>query len=198
MRSFGIDCGMRVELLPIKTVGLPTLQKYKAWLFDQRRVKVIEPFAVPRPEGGTFIIPRGFEFDGGSIPRWLLVLAVIAMQFIHSTSILGYALGAMILIGLLIERFGLMLLAFAIHDFSVRYRMLVTGDGERVKINSVGEANRAMRRINFATNDMILIGWIAHLAVVLGAWRAWRRYEKTPPKTPWTKLDYGIPVGTCD
>ena len=192
MKAYGVDNGIRVELLPIKTVGKSPVAKYKAWLFDQRRVRVLEPFHVPRPNGGSYIIPAGFEFDGGSIPRWLLVLSVIAMQLLPPHDVISYALAAMILIGLLIERFGLMLLAFAAHDFSVRYQMLITQDGEIEDIPNVSAANSVMRRINYATNDLILIGWVAHIAVVSGAWMAWRRYRKTAPVTDWRSLDYGV------
>ena len=183
---------MKVEFLPIKTANKPPLQKYKAWLVDQRRVRLLEPFLVPRPTGGFYIIPGRFEFDGGSVPRWLLVLAVIGLMFMPPNNWVGYALVAMILTGLLIERFGLMLMAFAIHDFSVRYRLLVNDDGTFEEVKTVGAANTVMRDVNFATNDMIVIGWVAHIAMVLGAWRAWRQHETTPPAVDWRSLDYGV------
>jgi len=192
MKAFGIDTGMQLETIPIKTVGKPVAAKYWTWLMDQRRVRVIKPFHVPRPNGGTYILPGRFEFDGGSIPRWLLVIAVIVMQVFPLHGWAGYALMAMILTGLMIERFGLMLAAFAVHDFAVRYGVLVTGDGTIEEVPTVAAANSVMRRVNFATNDMILLGWIAHLAVVVGAWRAWRRWRKTEPLRGWADLDYGV------
>ena len=102
----------------------------------------------------------------------------------------------LVLIGLLIERFGLMLTAFAIHDFSVRYGLLVTADGRIETVRSVSVANDIMRRVNFATNDMIVLGLVAHLAVTLGAHRAWRKYRnyKLIPPVDWRLLDYGVAI----
>lgn len=196
MHAYGLTGGMKLETLPIKTVGKPVLKKYMTWLFDQRRVKVLEPFHAPRPEGGSYIIPAGFEFDGGSIPRWLLVLVVIVNQFIDFSGWVGFVFMALILCGLMIERFGLMLTAFAIHDFSVRYQILITGDGGVQKIRSVGEANRVMRRVNFSTNDMILLGWVAHMAVMLGAWMSWRRYRKINSVLVINDFNFGVSVNT--
>ncbi|WP_299071310.1 hypothetical protein [uncultured Paraglaciecola sp.] len=192
MKAYGIDQGMQLETIPIETVGKSFAEKYWTWLMDQRRVRVIRPFHVPRPNGGTYILPSAFDFDGGSIPRWLLVLAVIANQIFPLHGWAGYTLMAMILIGLMIERFGLMLAAFAVHDFAVRYGVLITGDGRVEEVPNVSAANSVMRRVNFATNDMILLGWVAHIAVVLGAWRAWSANRKTKPAVDWRSLDYGM------
>lgn len=192
MNAYGIDSGMKLETVPIKTVGKSPFDKYCVWLIDQRQVKVLEPFHVPRPNGGSYILPRRFQFDGGSIPRWLLVLAVIVNQVFPLHGWVGYTLMAMILIGLLIERFGLMLAAFAVHDFAVRYGVLVTGDGHVEQVPNVGAANSVMRRVNFSTNDLILLGWVAHVAVMAGSWWAWRRHRRAAPLTDWRTLDYGI------
>lgn len=192
MKAYGLSEGMKLQLIPIRTVGLSPLQKYKVWLFEQRRVRVLEAFEVPRPNGGTYLLPEGFEFNGGSVPRWLLVAAVVINQIAPMQNWLGYTLMIMILTGLLIERFGLMLAAFAVHDFAVRYGVLVTGDGGVEQVPTVRAANDIMRRVNFATNDMIIIGWIAHMAVVAGAWMAWRKYRKGEPISEWKRMYYGV------
>ncbi|WP_299082786.1 hypothetical protein [uncultured Paraglaciecola sp.] len=192
MKSYGLDQGMQLETIPIETVGKSVIAKYWTWLIDQRRVRIIKPFHVPRPNGGTYIMPGSFEFDGGSIPRWLLVLAVIVNQVFPLYGWAGYTLMALILIGLMIERFGLMLAAFAVHDFAVRYGVLVTGDGDIEQVKNVNEANRRMLSTNYATNEMIFLGWVAHIAVIAGAWRAWNKYRKTPSSVDWRALDYGV------
>lgn len=191
MKTQGLDQGMRLETLPIRTVGKPVFAKYWVWLMDPRRVRVLEPFFVPRPEGGYYVIPAGFEFDGGSIPRWLLVLVVLVNQIMGIDGVLAWVLMVLVLVGLMLERFGLMLTAFAVHDFAVRYGYLIKHGGAKEFMYSVGDANRAMRRVNFATNDMILLGWVAHLAVVLGAWRAWRSYRNGAEVVPVNTLDFG-------
>lgn len=201
MQAYGIEEGIKVQMLPIDTVGLSVFEKYRAWLCNQRRVRVLEAFHVPRPNGGSYVLPAGFEFDGGSVPRWLLLL-IILVEFFHPISgwyphevfwWIDKAFMAMVIIGLAIERFGLMLYAFGVHDFAVRYGVLITGNSRVESIPSIGVANNAMRRVNFATNDMILLGWVAHLAVVSGAWHAWRRHRKgrSEPDLSWKTLDYG-------
>lgn len=184
--------GMSLGTLPIETVGKSVIAKHWAWLMEPRRVMVLEPYHAPRPEGGSYIIPAGFVFDGGSIPRWLLVLVVLINQVVGVDSWVGWVLMALVLIGLMLERFGLMLVAFAVHDFAVRYGCLVDQSGRREMIYTVGAANRIMRRVNFATNDMILLGWVAHVAVVIGAWRQWRRYRNSGVSTPINSLNFGL------
>jgi hypothetical protein len=196
----GLRKGMLLRTVPIKTVGLCPLAKYCAWLFKQRQMVVEEPFQVPRPTGGFYIIPKGFVFDGGSIPRWLLVL-VVALYLVEPISMwlysFPYALGKLplllVFVGLLIERFGLMLSAFAVHDFAVKYGLLIMQHGGIEKIMGVRHANNVMRRVNFATNDMVLLGLVAHMAVSAGAWVAWNKHRKglTVPNDEWKKLDYG-------
>lgn len=188
----GLERGMRLETLPIKTVGKSPFAKYKTWLIEPRRVRLLEPFLAPRPEGGYYVIPAGFEFDGGSIPRWLLVLLVLVNQIVGVDNWYGWLFMGLILIGLMLERFGLMLTAFAVHDFAVRYGYLVRQGGTKEFIYSVSDANRAMRRVNFATNNMIVLGWVAHLAVVLGAWRAWSSYRNDKPVVPVNTLNFGL------
>ena len=181
---------MRLEMLPIKTVGKPVYAKYWAWLMEPRRVRVLEPFNVPRPQGGYYVIPGGFEFDGGSIPRWLLVVVVLINQIMGIDGVLAWVLMSLVLVGLMLERFGLMLSAYAVHDFAVRYGCLRAADGRFETVDTVASANRIMRRVNFATNDMILLGWVAHLAVVLGAWRAWRSYRNDYNVVPISNFNY--------
>ena len=74
-------------------------------------MKVLKTFHAPRPEGGNYIIPAGFIFDGGSIPRSLLVLVVLVNQMIGKDYWIGWCLVNMVLVGLMLERFELMLTA---------------------------------------------------------------------------------------
>ncbi len=165
------------------------------WLFKRRRAVVEEPFHVARPTGGSYIIPAGFEFDGGSVPRWLLIVALLVSMAIPMAEWFQNIVIGLVCVGLLIDSFGIMLPAFAIHDFAVRYGVLVRGNGSVEYVGSVSQANNIMRRVNFATNDMIRLGWIAHLGVMLGAWRAWQKYRRDQvTRNEWQEHDYGVDV----
>ena len=203
MKAIGINHGLRVEFVPIETVGLPAWKQYVNWVFKRRRAIVLEPFMVPRPTGGYFIIPGGFNFDGGSIPRWQLILALIASMVIPLAGWAENAIVFAVCVALLLDSFGLMLLAFAVHDFAVRYGLLIRDDGTVEEIEDVIEANRQMRLANFATNDMKWLTWVVHIGVSLGAWLAWRKYRKDETtqgllQDEWKRLWYGVELKTIE
>jgi len=83
--------------IPIHTHGKPLGKRVSEWLFGIRRWEVIEDFIFAPVTGPKILIPRGFAFDGASIPRmfwWLL------------------------------NPTGILLIPGLIHDFAYRYEFL--------------------------------------------------------------------------
>lgn len=171
----GIDQGPLFRRIKMPTVDLPWWGKVLA-AFKRPRIRMAEDYEVQLPTGGVVVIPNGFDNDGGSIPLFLLwalsyVGALLGDVYLH----IGMFL---MLIGLILNPFGLMLIAFMVHDFAVRFGCLMLKTGEIIPVPSVWAANRYMRRVNFMVNDMILLGLTAHAGVTAGAWMAWRRHRR--------------------
>lgn len=55
--------------LPILTKGKPFPTRIRIWLLEVRRWEILENWEFPLPDGKRIIIPKGFIFDGASIPR---------------------------------------------------------------------------------------------------------------------------------
>ena len=58
----------RMQPLPIPTRNQPAFRRILVWMFEIRRWRLLENWFYAW-EGGYVIIPKGFEFDGASIPR---------------------------------------------------------------------------------------------------------------------------------
>ena len=172
MIATGIKKGPKFERIKIETVGLPWHEKVlKA--FSRPRIRLTEDYVVSMPEY-DIVLPNRFESDGGSIPVFLLwAFAVLGIYLGGWWTVAGMGL---MLLGLLLNPFGLMLVAFLVHDYAVKYGRLKTryhGNPGHRHLSNVGEANKIMRMVNFRINGMIALGWAAHIGVTIGAWIAW-------------------------
>jgi hypothetical protein len=95
-----------------------------------------------------FHIPKGFIFDGASIPRplWWFLSPV-----------------------------GLLLIPGLIHDWGYRYN---TGSGVKSNISDRGIWDILFRQIIKEVTDTTIIPWIAWAAVRIGGWKAWRKHRR--------------------
>lgn len=169
----GIQAMPQFRRIKIETVGLSFLQKTLA-AFKRPRIELTRTLLVPLPCGKTIMIPSGFDSDGGSVPLFALWFAGLVGALAGGWWLIVSM--AVLLIGIVLNPFGLMLVAFLVHDYAVRYGCLLLDDGDVLWVDSVWQANRLMRRVNFMVNDMILLGLIAHAGVTLGAWWSWRKW----------------------
>ncbi len=72
----------KLEPLPIKTKKKKFWKQIRIWFFESRRWRVIEDWEYTH-EGEVFIIPKGFVFDGASIPKTFWnILSPVGLLFI--------------------------------------------------------------------------------------------------------------------
>ena len=83
--------------ITIPTKGKKPLAKLRAWITEVRQWQLVEDWQYQLPDQQTIIIPKGFVFDGASIPRLLWGL---------------------------LSPTGLLLIPGLIHDFGYRYDYL--------------------------------------------------------------------------
>jgi hypothetical protein len=125
-------------------------------MFEIRRWRLLENWFYAW-EGGYVIIPKGFEFDGASIPRpfWFFLSPV-----------------------------GLLLIPGLIHDYGYRFGFLwKISAGELAKTGLEEKRHywdKVFKDVGKAVNGFAIIDWIAWLALWLfggGAWRDWEGHR---------------------
>lgn len=149
----------KLRPIPIPTRNRMFIARLWVWVTSVRKWEVLEDWHYTlTDEGPEIIIPKGFVFDGASIPRplWAVLSPV-----------------------------GLLLIPGLIHDFAYRYTYLwaSTGSGrfERFGIELPRLAwDRLFLAISVRVNGMAGVAFAAWLALVLFGWLAWRNNRRLP------------------
>lgn len=142
--------------LPIKTKHRNFLVRIWKWMTSIRKWEVVEEWEYQLPDETRVVIPKGFTFDGASIPRPLWGL---------------------------LSPTGLLLVPGLIHDFGYRYDYLWAVDSKgfawRYKKNA-GQWfwDGIFRKVGVQVNGLAVIDSIAWITLVLGGWLAWRSNRK--------------------
>ena len=142
---------------PIATKGCALTKRLWRWVTTVRQWEVMENWEYSLPNGGPrIIIPKGFLFDGASIPRPLWgVLSPI----------------------------GLLLIPGLIHDFGYRYDYLWARevDGTLYKYGK-GRGQHfwdtIFKDVGKAVNGMVIIDSMGWATLSVAGWWAWRNNRK--------------------
>ena len=148
--------------IPIPTKGRNIFARLIVWMAEPRRWRVMEDwcYRYKKKNGKTIklVIPKGFEFDGASIPR-------ILWFFLHPT--------------------GLILIPGLIHDYGYKYDQLwkLNANGAIVAFPKPPKNGRLywdnlFYKIGMQVNGVWLPNFLAWLAVVCLGCCAWRKHKK--------------------
>jgi len=143
---------------PILTKGKSRPQQIKAWLTESRQYMVMEDYVIFIPWLNLeILIPKGFIYDGASVPRVLWPL---------------------------LQPDGILLIPAIIHDFGYRYNAYVRYGDNTIVCAGVGKAfhDRLFKNVAVAVNDMPILGTIAWVGLGLGGWLPWRNRRKADQK----------------
>ena len=137
--------------LPIPTKGKPFYKRIWAWLTHVRQWQLVQNWEYGLPDGRRVLIPKGFVFDGASIPRPLWF-------FLSPT--------------------GLLLIPGLIHDFGYRYDYIwvIEDDGLICKQDqAMGQDywDEVFYSVGEQVNGMKAINWMAWLALSAFGGMAW-------------------------
>ena len=143
--------------IPIPTKKRSALLRILIWIFSVRQWEVAENWTYTHSDGTTFVVPKGFRFDGASVPRFCWAL-------LHPA--------------------GLLLVSGLIHDYAYRHAMLwrVVAGTE----NEVEEYGGLTRRaadclfwqVGEDVNGVRTVNGLAFLAVSVGARGVWRKHRE--------------------
>jgi len=142
--------------VPIRTKGRSFWKRSKRWVTLVRKWEVAENWEYLHRYGLVIVIPKGFIFDGASIPK--------ALWSMMSPT-------------------GLLLLPGLIHDFAYRYNYIWTRDsnGNYLKFGKAAGRrywDNMFKEIGDDVNGMKVLDWTARLALKLGGGSAWKANRK--------------------
>ena len=159
---FGVDqdediVGFSYKEMPhMKPIAIPTAGKgfwgaIWLWLMGTRQWEIAKDFHYTI-NGEDFVIPKGFQFDGASIPK-----------FLHTW----------------LSPVGVLLMGGLIHDYGYKYATLLKKDKKTtIGIKDQKWMDQTFRDINIEQNGFHLLNKLAYWALRLGGFVAWNGHRK--------------------
>ena len=149
------------EMPQMKPIPIPTKGKgfWKAiflWVFGTRHWIVAKDF-VYWMNGQQYVIPKGFQFDGASVPKFLA-------QFLSPV--------------------GVLLIGGLIHDYGYKYETLLLKSNRTIGKKTQKWMDQTFRDINIEVNGFYLLNQRAYWALRLGGWVAWNKHRKVGAQIP--------------
>lgn len=125
------------------------------WLTGTRQWKIAKDFHYTL-NGENFVIPKGFVFDGASIPK-----------FLHTW----------------LSPVGVLLMGGLIHDYGYKYATLLRkGKKNTIGFKDQKWMDQTFRDINIEQNGFHFLNYLAYWALRLGGFVAWNGHRKNNAK----------------
>jgi len=156
-KDFSTGMSFKIKEMPhMKPITIPTKGKgfwgaIWMWLMGTRTWEITKDFHFSI-DGEDYIIPKGFVFDGASIPK-----------FLHTW----------------LSPVGVLLMGGLIHDYAYKYTVLLKKNKKNVtKVMDQKKADQTFRDINIEVNGFRMLNNLAYYALRLGGFVAWRSHRK--------------------
>jgi hypothetical protein len=154
--------GFKYQEMPhMKPIAIPTAGKgfwgaIWHWFWGVRQWEIAKDWNFEL-HGQQYIIPKGFVFDGASVPKFLASW---------------------------LSPVGILLLGGLVHDFIYKYETLVLkGKKKKCEPNfTQKEADIIFRDINIEQNGIHVLNYAAYYALRLGGFVAWNGHRKVESK----------------
>lgn len=148
--------GLRFEEMPcMKPIRIPTQGvgfwgSIWIWFWDVRRWEIADDWHF-EVNGEAYIIPKGFIFDGASVPKFLASW---------------------------LSPVGILLIGGLVHDYIYKYDVLLKNDGTPSHKFSRKQADQLFRDINIEQNGIHFLNYLAYYALRIGGFIAWNKHRK--------------------
>lgn len=148
--------GFEYEEMPhMKPIAIPTAGKgfwgaIWMWLMGSRNWEIAKDWVFKIDEV-EYVIPKGFQFDGASIPK-----------FLHTW----------------LSPVGVLLMGGLVHDYAYKYQTLKRKGKGTYGILTQKEADVIFRDINIEQNGFHFLNYLAYWALRLGGFVAWNGHRK--------------------
>jgi len=162
MNLFGIDqkeeiVGFKYNEMPMmKPIVIPTngrgfFKSVWCWFIEVRHWEIAKDWHYT-VNGTNYVIPKGFIFDGASVPKFL---------------------------GSWLSPIGILLIGGLVHDYVYKYEVLLhKGKRKTSEKFTQKEADQLFRDINIEQNGIHVLNWAAYYALRLGGFVAWNGHRK--------------------
>lgn len=165
---FGVDqdediVGFKYDEMPhMKPVRIPTdgrgfWASIWCWFWEVRNWEIAEDWYFTI-DGEDYVIPKGFVFDGASVPKFLASW---------------------------LSPVGILLMGGLVHDFVYKYTFLVHSNHTTTSRKMTQkEADQLFRDINIEQNGIHVLNYAAYYALRLGGFVAWNGHRKVGATWP--------------
>ncbi len=156
-KDFKSGMDFKVDEMPhMKPITIPTKGKgfwgaIWMWLMGTRTWQITKDFHFSI-DGEEYVIPKGFVFDGASIPK-----------FLHTW----------------LSPVGVLLMGGLVHDYAYKHTVLLKKGKINVShVMTQKKADQTFRDINIEVNGFRLLNNLAYYALRLGGFVAWKGHRK--------------------
>jgi len=149
--KFSYDELPQLQPIPIKTKGKGFWKGIIMWLLGTRNWTIIKDFKYTI-NGTNYVIPKGFSFDGASIPKFLRTF---------------------------FSPVGVLLIGGLVHDYMYKYSACKPADkkGQLLLVDQK-KADQIFRDINIEVNGFYFMNYLAYWSLRLGGFVAWNGHRK--------------------
>ena len=140
-----------LQPIPIKTKGKGFWKGIIMWLLGTRNWVILKDFKYTM-NGTNYVIPKGFSFDGASIPKFLRTF---------------------------FSPVGVLLIGGLVHDYMYKYSACKSADkkGQLLLVDQK-KADQIFRDINIEVNGFYFMNYLAYWSLRLGGFVAWNGHRK--------------------
>ena len=144
-----------IKPLPIKTKGKGFWKAIVMWLLSTRNWELTQDWKY-NIDGKDYIIPKGFTFDGASIPKFLRTF---------------------------FSPVGVLLIGGLVHDYMYKYTHCkpVSAKGALLVVDQK-RADQIFRDINIVVNGFYTMNYLAYWSLRIGGFVAWNGHRKRDKK----------------
>ena len=142
----------------IPTDGRGFWKSIWCWFMEVRQWEIAKDwhFSIGKEE---YVIPKGFKFDGASVPKFLASW---------------------------LSPVGILLMGGLVHDYAYKYSVLLKKGKKDTSVSMTQkEADELFRDINIEQNGIHVLNWAAYLALRAGGfvvWNSHRKNNEVPPE----------------
>ena len=144
-----------IKPLPIKTKGKGFWKAIVMWLLSTRNWELTQDWKY-NIDGTDYVIPKGFTFDGASIPKFLRTF---------------------------FSPVGVLLIGGLVHDYMYKYTHCkpVSAKGALLVVDQK-RADQIFRDINIVVNGFYTMNYLAYWSLRIGGFVAWNGHRKRDNK----------------
>ena len=153
--KFNYEGMPHIKPLPIKTKGKGFWKAIVMWLLSTRNWELVQDWKY-NLDGTEYVIPKGFIFDGASIPKFLRTF---------------------------FSPVGVLLIGGLVHDYMYKYTHCkpVSAKGALLVVDQK-KADQIFRDINIVVNGFYTMNYLAYWSLRIGGFVAWNGHRKRDNK----------------